>query len=325
MKLPVKFDVKKLVSLLGTLVMGIALYFVITRIIEMRDDIDFTVFANLWVLLPLLLLVLWESLIIIFTSENFRKLVVSISGVEVSRPAAIKAYNNGNIYKYIPSGVMLLLGRNQMAVETKGLKHRKVAFTTILEGAMWIVCALILSAVLALDYVVHYVRQLDLQYLGVAIGTIVPILLVLLFLLYRFRNKLFGDTFDLKSEIEGLKVTAVLKRLPVMLLIVGVWGSSFLVTMAILGQPLTLYVGVAIVGLYIMSWLIGFITPGAPGGLGIRELILLMFLGATVYEGLLLSAIVIHRGVQIAGDIVAFGIARGYYYLKSRQIHIRAP
>ncbi|MCL2222207.1 MAG: hypothetical protein FWC20_07780 [Oscillospiraceae bacterium] len=312
-----KIDIKKVVSLLGTVIMIVSLYFVVMRIIEMRDGIDLTVLANVWVLIPLLLVVLAESTAVLFTSENFRKIVAGISGINISRPIAIKAYNNANIYKYIPGGVMLLIGRNQMAIETDELKHSKVALATVLEGALWIVSALILSSVFSLDYVLHYIRQLEFQYTELILGAALLAVLLVIFILFRFRHKLFGDTFDIKNETKGLRITALIKRFPVMLVIVSFWGFSFMTTMAILGQPITFSLGITIAGLYIMSWLIGFLTPGAPGGLGIREIVLLMFLGATIYEGLLLSAIVIHRAIQVVSDLVAFAIAHSYAYKKA--------
>jgi len=311
-----KIDIKKLASLLGTVLMIVSLYFVVTRIIEMRDGIDLAVLASAWVLIPLLLVVFAESAVVLFTSENFRKIVVGISGINISRPVAIKAYNNANIYKYIPGGVMLLIGRNQMAIETDELRHSKVALATVLEGALWVVSALVLSSVFSLDYVVHYIRQLDFQYAELIFGTAVVVVLFVIFFLYRFRYKLFGDTFDIKNETKGLRISALLKRFPVMLVIVSFWGFSFMTTLAILGQPITFSLGITIAGLYIMSWLIGFLTPGAPGGLGIREIVLLMFLGTTIYEGFLLSAIVIHRAIQVVSDLIAFGIARSYAYKK---------
>jgi len=292
--------------------MVIALYFVVTRIIEMRGDIDFSVLASVWVLLPLLLIVLAESVAVLFTSDNFRKIVESLSGVKISKPVGIRAYNNANIYKYIPGGVMLVIGRNQMAIETDGLGHTKVALGTVVEGVLWVVAALVLSSAFALDYVLHYIRLIEFEYLGFILGAAVLILLLVIFILYRFRHKIFSDTIDIESDAKGLRMTALLKRFPVMLLIVCFWGFSFMTTVAVLGQPMTISLGITIAGLYIMSWVIGFLTPGAPGGLGIRELVLLMFLGATIYEGLLLSAIVIHRAIQVLGDVVAFGIAAGY-------------
>ncbi|MCL2427559.1 MAG: hypothetical protein FWD05_14645, partial [Oscillospiraceae bacterium] len=105
-------------------------------------------------------------------------------------------------------------------------------------------------------------------------------------------------------------------RLATMLVIVNFWGVSFLATMTILGQPFSLNLGVTIIGIFIMSWLIGFLTPGAPSGLGIREIVLLMFLSGIVYEDILLSAIIIHRLLQVCGDIVAYGIAWSYARIK---------
>jgi len=67
-----------------------------------------------------------------------------------------------------------------------------------------------------------------------------------------------------------------------------------------------------IIGLYVLSWLAGFITPGAPSGLGIREAVMLMFMGAMVYEPVLLSAIVTHRALNVVGDMFSLCVGHGY-------------
>jgi hypothetical protein len=191
-----------------------------------------------------------------------------------------------------------------------------VAISTLIEGILWALSALILSAIFSFEFLVIYIRQLELEYIWLVLGAIALVASLVLYILYRFRDKILKSAFNIDSKSDekpaNIKITKLLKRIPTMIAIVSLWGFSFTATMAILGQPMTLYLVVTLTGLYILSWLIGFLTPGAPSGLGIREVLLLMFLGGLVNEDLLLSAVVIHRAIQVTSDILAFAIARTY-------------
>jgi hypothetical protein len=65
---------------------------------------------------------------------------------------------------------------------------------------------------------------------------------------------------------------------------------------------------------YIISWLIGFITPGAPGGIGIRELVLCRILGSVYAEADILSVTILQRFTLIFGDIAAYFVFRFVVY-----------
>jgi len=60
---------------------------------------------------------------------------------------------------------------------------------------------------------------------------------------------------------------------------------------------------------YLIAWLIGYAVPGAPGGLGVRELVLLWQLKGIFPEPLILSAAVMNRLVTTMGDFCFFGQA----------------
>ena len=62
-------------------------------------------------------------------------------------------------------------------------------------------------------------------------------------------------------------------------------------------------------GAFILAWTIGLLTPGAPAGAGVREVVLLASLGGIVGDGDLLLAVVLSRFVTVAGDIVFFLLA----------------
>ena len=311
-----KIDIKKAVSFIGTILMIASLFFVFSRLAQMQNDLDLSALSSPWVFMPLLLVVLGEGIAVILASINYRSLIANISGVSVERRMAIKTYNIANMYKFIPGGIMYVLGRNRMAVETEGLSHGKVALATLIEGILWVVAAITLSSIFAFDYFVYYVRQLDiLPLVGLLLGLAV---LIAIPILYYFRSRLFAALSNFKKDASGLLAKALVKRLAFALVIVNLWGFFFLATLIILGQPITPNLGITIVGLYILSWVAGFLTPGAPSGLGIREFILLMFLGGILNEDILLSAIVMHRALQIAGDIAAYIMASCYAQMKSK-------
>lgn len=61
-----------------------------------------------------------------------------------------------------------------------------------------------------------------------------------------------------------------------------------------------------IAGAYIVAWLVGMVTPGAPAGVGVRELMLLLLLKGQVAEADLLLAVLLGRLVTVVGDILFF-------------------
>lgn len=48
--------------------------------------------------------------------------------------------------------------------------------------------------------------------------------------------------------------------------------------------------------------------PGAPGGIGVRDSIIVLGLAITVGEGSALAIALLHRAVSILGDVCTFGV-----------------
>lgn len=70
-------------------------------------------------------------------------------------------------------------------------------------------------------------------------------------------------------------------------------------------------------GAYVIAWFAGFVTPGAPAGVGVRELALLFLLKGYVAEADLLLAVVIGRMVTVVGDLSYFCAASLMGFRKS--------
>ena len=63
---------------------------------------------------------------------------------------------------------------------------------------------------------------------------------------------------------------------------------------------------ILIIGVNTASTLIGLITPGAPGGIGVREAAMLLLLAPFFPSDAILIAAVIQRVILITGDVITF-------------------
>ena len=64
-----------------------------------------------------------------------------------------------------------------------------------------------------------------------------------------------------------------------------------------------------LIGAFLLSWILGFIVPGAPGGIGVREAALTLFVGAYFPTDIALFGIVIYRLINVLGDFIAFAFS----------------
>ena len=299
---------KRLISYAGTLLMIVSLVFIGRRL--MTYGIDFSLLRSPPVVFGLILISLIEGMGIIFASLNYRALIKNVSGVVALRPLAMVVYTASNLYKYIPGGVMYVVGRNRLAVETEGLSHAKVAFATVTEGVLAVLGALIIAVIFTMGNFLNFVGRIDVFPRAFSIGLAVTAVIAVL-------GYLYGDRLSFKmkkfwSTVEILKLRVIAKRLGFGIALMFLYGMTFVATTVLLGQPMTAQLALTLSGLYLLAWLAGFMTPGAPSGLGIREAVMIMFASGLIVESILLSAMVIHRIIIMAGDVAAYGFSMGY-------------
>ena len=61
----------------------------------------------------------------------------------------------------------------------------------------------------------------------------------------------------------------------------------------------------------IIAWVSGFILPGAPGGLGVREMVLTLLLAQSAGQEKIVAMGVLHRLITVLGDFLAC-LVRGW-------------
>ena len=83
-------------------------------------------------------------------------------------------------------------------------------------------------------------------------------------------------------------------------------GLIMVALYAYMGGAVTWENGSLIVSGYVIAWVLGFVIPGASGGIGVRELVITLLLGSVVGAEMVLTLSVIHRLITILGDFLAY-------------------
>lgn len=228
-----------------------------------------------------------------------------LKGLEAALPpvSAVTIVLRSNLAKYLPGNVGHYLGRAALA-RSAGVPMATVLASLTVETVLTLVAGLLFAAACARGLLGHWLAS------GAGRGALLaPALLAVLLAgaalaaLHRYRSAhrlprpgtppfLPGagpsvgalGLYTLSFASLGLAVTVVARGL--MPLDAG-------------GFPL-------LAGAFAVAWIAGFIVPGSPGGLGVREAVLVAELDPVLGGGAALTLAVLFRLVTVAGDAVAF-------------------
>jgi glycosyltransferase 2 family protein len=202
-------------------------------------------------------------------------------GVAVDRVWAIRVYGLSQIAKYVPGNVFHLAGRQALGM-TAGLPALAVAKSMVWELGL-IAAAGVIFAVLVVPLRVDaWPAAASLPAFAAFAGLLV----------IAGRHAL--------SPSMGVALSW-------QVLFLFVSGGVFVAVLALVapgGLPAALVPAVG--GAYVVAWLVGLVTPGAPAGAGVRELVLLYLLAAQLAPADLLVAVLVARVVTVAGDVAYF-------------------
>ena len=214
--------------------------------------------------------------------------------------------------KYIPGNVAQHLSRLAIS-SARGWNAAKVLFTMVIE-ASWAVLASALLAGLALFVIGESTSGWfdELPSIGQIILVAASVLLLVIF-------AFLGVRYLLPSVIPSLSDLRQMEFPSIGVLIVCFLLSLFnFLFMGLLVQSLSVGLfgdGSAdfwlLAGIFSVAWITGFLTPGAPAGLGVREAVLVTALSPIFGSGTALGITVAARLVTTIMDGVVFLIGLG--------------
>ena len=203
-------------------------------------------------------------------------------GAPVPHRWSVKVYGISQLAKYLPGNVFQFAGRQSLGM-ADGIASGKLLKSTAWEIGL-LVCAGSSFAVLGMPFFWHA--------LSPQMG------------LFLWAGTVVLACFGLRKFI-GPPVSAAF-FLQALFLVVSA-GTFVLLLFAIEGtNGFVLEFWPSLGGAYILAWLVGLLTPGAPAGVGVREAVLLFMLRGCLPESDLLLAIILARVVTVFGDLIFF-------------------
>ncbi len=229
-------------------------------------------------------------------------------GQPVSRTWAAQIYLTTNIAKYLPSNVVHLYGRTVAATEI-GVPFGPASLSVVLDTLLMAASGVIVS-------LLSVPQQ---QLIFAVLGLIVILVVVHPRILQRLVK--FVPQGTKKSQEADPADAIKLERYPLrpllgQILFILVRSLGFIITLSIL-TPIDPLLIPKFMSIYTLGWLLGFIIPGVPGGVGVLELVTSTLLSQpvvltsdqTLSVGLALGAVGIHRLVNTVAEALGAGLA----------------
>jgi uncharacterized membrane protein YbhN (UPF0104 family) len=256
------------------------LLFLALRLQEYKSQLDWSALAAWqWAALAGLSLVYGASNLLLVAA--WRDLL-ALAGHKTSAVWAFEIYGKSQVAKYMPGNIFHLAGRQALGMAS-GAPPAALAKSIFWELVL-LACAGACVACFSLPLVWPGMTA------PLATGIAAIVLIAGLMVVRNYCRRGFASA--LLWQIVFLAAA----------------GFLFAVILTMLGAAE--HRGVAgwiqVVGAYALAWLAGFVMPGAPAGIGIREAVLILLLGGTVSEGGLLTAVVLSRAVTATGDMLFF-------------------
>ena len=220
--------------------------------------------------------------------------------------------------KYVPGNVAQYIGRAGMSL-ARGIPARPLAVTVILETLLVIAAAVVMGvgtgllSEVGLQAVRRHGAQLAL------IGMLVVLAIAGLFVFRRAAPALlrrFAPRYAPALDGTLLPSQASLARAFVLYCCMYVCMGIGLIVLAHFLLPDAPHDYWLLIAVFALAWVVGFVTPGAPGGLGVREGLMLLML-APVFSAASASVLVIAlRIATTLGDVLI--LIAGFLLLPKR-------
>jgi glycosyltransferase 2 family protein len=201
-------------------------------------------------------------------------------------------FARSQIYKYLPTNVLHLVGRYGMALKA-GASHASLIFVTVAESVLLITAAATVAIVFALP--------LFLQRIVPALQPYAPAPIVAIALCALIASAIYWLARQGHLTLQLMMAS---------LIAFALYLAFFFINGAILWVGMTIFSSgesarnLVVFGVAAAAWLAGYVVPGAPAGLGVRDVVLTAGLELAGYgQGALLIAVA-YRLITLVGDVL---------------------
>lgn len=299
---------KKALKIIGNIVMIAALAFVVKKLLDM--DISFSQLSEGRVVCALVLCFVIQTVIIICSCYPWLVFTRSLSGRKIPFSAAMPVYTQSNLYKYLPGNVFQYVGRNQLAADME-ISHVDVACATVLDVLFCVFWTAVISVIMLGGRIAELLSKYGRNLLIVGAVGIVIVIALILAVRMKFRDKFKAYISRYSKAFAKENRPMLLRGVFYYLLQNAVSAAMYMGCLALIVPQADTGELTVLTGAFLFAWIIGFVTPGAPGGIGIREGVMLFVCGDSFADRIVLFVLVMRIG-SVFADVAAFVIGKIY-------------
>ena len=290
---------KKIIEILGWIISAAALYFVYQNVINIDLEAAKAKVSYSWI--PYIIIFIAIYVILMgFLATGWRYMLELLHGSELPKWRIIGIYTKTQIYKYIPSNLMHVIARIYFATQL-GPSKSNVVQSYFLEIVFMVLIGILIVLISTLtgsfslsDELINEIRDFSGGKLkGFSLGILVfGALAIGFYLVKALRN--YKSSLNRQNLMRLLKLAVLL-----LAFFYGMGLVEYFVFYSLLGMDITfLYV----IALFTITWLGMFVIPGAPGGIGVREFIVITLLSPIYGPDDPTIGIIIFRVITVLGD-----------------------
>lgn len=221
---------------------------------------------------------------------------------------AIQTYLITNIAKYLPGNVWHFYGR-AIAATKQGISLETATVSVLLEPLLMAASALLVALLSSHQIVARFgywgLFAQCLGLLAVLLALHPKVLNPVTNLLHKLKQKAKGSGSErVPVRLENYPFTPLLGELGFL----GLRATGFLLTFLAI-SPIEWTQIPLLVSVFSLSWLLGLVVPGAPGGIGVFEATAIALLGNTTSPGILFSIVALYRLISVLAEAIGAGLA----------------
>ncbi|WP_022756624.1 hypothetical protein [Butyrivibrio fibrisolvens] len=306
-------NIKKPIKIIGEILSIVAVMLIIRKLYLMKINI----LSNIYTLGILFISVcVFLCAISIFASFiPWAQMLFVTTGKCIPSWKLIIVCVKANVYKYIPGNIFQYVGKNELAID-EHLRQRDVASATIMD----ILIMLIVSIITAFLFLRKSFFIVLFNYTNKYMLLLLSILLCCsIIIIYRVKyvNELISKLFHHPKNLIISIIYYIIQNIYISSIYLALIAKFYNGTQPLFSLSPYIY------GACIISGIIGFLTPGVPGGIGIREAIMIYITNGIIEESTIIPAVLIFRVISISSDLLSYILIRLTLLLKAQKSHTK--
>ena len=200
------------------------------------------------------------------------------------------------IAKYVPGNIGHFVGRFYLAHSL--VKKTDVVFSILIENILFTIASLFLGA-----FYLMYSKIPEIFYIDDSL--LLLLFLIVLFLVFVY----FVKHYQVKLDLLHLSVKTLFLVFILLFCAEVIGGTTVYFLIKLLASDVSVSYVLCLSG-FAVAFFIGYIVPGAPSGIGVREYVFIVLFSPFIGKVLATQVIIIYRLLSVASDVTLYFIGK---------------